>query len=130
VPLGLLGAGELVGLGSVAGWGIVSRGVARWKAWGQTAAVDVFFGLEVLDSDFRLSFSCCHSICFLVALKVTPHRGIEPTMRFLELLSCRRDRVERDRVDRARAGRDHVDRDRVGRGRVERDRRLWRLSLA
>jgi len=62
VPLGLLGAGELVGLESVAGWGIVSRGVARWKAWGQTAAVDVFFGLEVLDSDFRLSFSCCHSI--------------------------------------------------------------------
>src|SRR5438874_4314299 len=62
MPLGLLGAGELVGLGSVAGWGIVSRGVARWKAWGQTAAVDVFFGLEVLDSDFRLSFSCRHSI--------------------------------------------------------------------
>jgi len=60
--LGLLGAGELVGLESVAGWGIVSRGVARWKAWGQTAAVDVFFGFEVLDSDCRLNFSCCHSI--------------------------------------------------------------------
>jgi hypothetical protein len=57
VPLGLLGAGEPVGLGSVAGWG-----VARWKAWGQAAAVDVFFGLEVLDSDFRLSFFSCHFI--------------------------------------------------------------------
>jgi len=68
MPLGLLEAVEQ-GLGSVAGWGIVVGGFARWKAWGQMAAVDVFFGLEVLDSDFRLSFSCCHSIllsgCFV-----------------------------------------------------------------
>jgi hypothetical protein len=66
--LGLLGAGEAVGLGSVAGWGVVAGGVARWKAWGQAAAVDVFFGVEVLNSDFRLSFFCCHftllSACF------------------------------------------------------------------
>ena len=60
--MGLLGAVKQVGLGSVAGWGIVSRGVSRWKAWGQTAAVDVFFRLEVLDSDFRLSFFRCHFI--------------------------------------------------------------------
>ena len=59
---GLLGAVEQVGLGSVAGWGIVSRGVARWKAWGQAAAVDILFGLEVLDSDFRFTSLCCHLI--------------------------------------------------------------------
>jgi hypothetical protein len=56
---------------------------------------------------------------------VTPHRGIEPKVRFLDLLSGRRDRVERDRV-----GPDRVGPDRVGPDRVEPDRRLWRLSLA
>jgi hypothetical protein len=60
--LGLLGAGEPVGLGSVTGWGVVAGGVAGWNAWGQAAAVDVFSGLEVLDSDFRPSFFCCHFI--------------------------------------------------------------------
>ena len=50
-----------------------------------------------------------------------PHRGIKPTVRFLDLLSGDRGgRVERDRVERGRVERD----------RVERDRRLWRLSLA
>jgi len=62
--LGLLGAVEQVGLGSVAGWGIVSRGVARWKAWGQATAVDVVFRLEVLNSDFRFTSLCCHLTFF------------------------------------------------------------------
>jgi len=69
---------------------------------------------------FVLAFLAAILFCFLVALKVTPHRGIEPTMRFLELLSCPWGRVERDRV-----GPDRVEPD-----RVEPDRRLWRLSLA
>ncbi len=62
MPLGLLWAVFDVGSGAVGG--IMSRGVARWEAWGQAAAVDVFFGLEVLDSDFRLSFFCCHLTLF------------------------------------------------------------------
>ena len=49
-----------------------------------------------------------------------PHRGIEPTVRFLDLLSCRRDRVAWDRVEL----------DRVELDRVELDRRLWRLFWA
>jgi hypothetical protein len=59
---GLLGAVEQVGLGSVAGWGVMAGGVARWKAWGQAAAFDVVFRLEVLDSDFRFTSLCCHLI--------------------------------------------------------------------
>ena len=58
-------------------------------------------------------------------VSVTPHCGIKPTVRFVDLLSCRGDRVERGRVER-----DRVERGRVERGHVERDRRLWRLSLA
>lgn len=59
--MGLLGAVEdPIGLGSVAGWGIVAGGVARWKAWGQAAAFDVVFWLEVLNFDLGSLFLVLH----------------------------------------------------------------------
>src|SRR5438874_6872090 len=138
------------------GWGGVGPGKCFWSGWGPAGLwgwrpwpvgglpvgglpvgrpggrrppLTSFLGLRSWILIFVLAFLAAILFCFLVALKVTPHRGIEPTMRFLELLSCRRDRVERDY---GRRGYDRRDYDRRGYGRRGYGSRcrLWRLSLA